>query len=136
MGYVRLVAGALLVSGLLAGCGGSHRAARLHGSPFLGLACKRATGNGCRRLGLAVWLARPATSVTAVVDGVTVPLRTHAGGSGRYRVRLYWQGFFHDPHAQRLADASARIPIRVRVTAPGGSVESATRHVRVSTGFG
>ena len=109
---------------------------QLRGSPYLGLACKRVTVDGCRRAGLAVWLAHPAKSVRAVVDGITVSLRTHSGGSGRYRVHLYWQGFFHDPRVQRLANASARIPVRVQVTGPDGSVAAAARHVRVSEGYG
>ena len=102
----------------------------------LGLACDRVAVHRCERVGLAVWLARPASGVTAVADGISVRLRTHSGGTGRYRRRLYWQGFFHDPRAQTLADSSRSVPLRVRVTAPDGSVSAGTRTVFVSEGYG
>jgi hypothetical protein len=73
--------------------------------------------------------------VTAVVDGVHVRLRTRSG-SGSYRRRLFWQGFFLDARAQHLADASRSIPIRVRVTTRDGSVSTGTPTVDVSEGYG
>ncbi len=126
----------LAVIGLLAGCGGSHEALRLHRAPYLGLACDRTTVHRCDRLGLAVWLVHPASGISAVVDGVRVRLRTHSGGSGPYGSHLYWQGFFRDPHAQQLANNSKSIPVRVRVTAPDGSTSAETRTVHVSKGYG
>ena len=122
---------------LVVGCGGSqHNALRLDREPYVGLSCKRVSVHRCGRVGLAVWLARPARDVTAVADGVGVRLRTQTGGTGSYRRQLYWQGFFRDPRAQRLADASGSIPIRVTVTAPGGSVSGVSRTVYVSKGYG
>jgi hypothetical protein len=128
--------GALAIGLMLAGCGGSHHALRLHRSPYLGLACKRVASHRCDRVGLAVWLVRPATGVTAVADGISVRLRTRSGGTGAYRRFLYWKGFFHDPRAARLADRSRSIPIRVSVTARDGSASTGTRTVRVSQGYG
>jgi hypothetical protein len=136
MSYVRRVLGAFAVSLLLTGCGGSHHALRLRRSPYLGLACNRAAVHQCDRVGLAVWLAHPATGVTAVADGVSVRLRTHSGSTGSYRRHVFWQGFFRDPRAPWLADRSRSIPIRVRVTAPDGSVSAGTRTVHVSEGYG
>jgi hypothetical protein len=136
MSSVRRVLGALAVSLLLAGCGGSHHALRLRRSPYFGLACSRVAVHRCDRVGLAVWLARPATGVTAVADGVSVRLRTHSRGTGSYRRHLFWQGFFRDPRASRLADHSHSIPIRVSVTAPDGSVSTGTRTIYVSEGYG
>jgi hypothetical protein len=136
MSYVRRVLGSLAVSLLLAGCGGSHHALRLRGSPYLGLACSRVAVHRCDRVGLAVWLAHPATGVTAVADGISVRLRTHSDGSGRYSRHLFWQGFFRDPRASQLADRARSIPIRVSVTAPDGSVSAGTRTIYVSEGYG
>jgi hypothetical protein len=133
---MRYLVGALAISCLLAGCGGSHHALRLRREPYVGLACKRVSAHRCGRVGLAVWLARPARDVTAVADGVSVRMRTHSGGTGSYRRQLYWQGFFRDPRAQRVADGSGSIPIRVSVTAADGSVSAVTRTVPVSTGYG
>ena len=103
---------------------------------YLGLTCDSATIARCNRVGLAVWLFRPARSATAVVDGVSVHLRSKPGGTGRYGHWLFWQGFFRDPRAQRLANASESIPIRLSITAPGGSVSAGTRTVFVSPGYG
>jgi hypothetical protein len=136
MSYVRRVLGALAISGLLAGCGGSHQGLRLGRDPYLGLACDRVSAPRCDRVGLAVWLAHPARRVSAVADGISVRLRTHSGGTGPYRRQLFWQGFFRDPRAQQLAAASGSIPIRVTVTAPDGSISVVTRTVYVSEGFG
>lgn len=135
MSCVRRLVGALAVTSLLAGCGGSHPALRLRGT-YLGLTCNSATITRCDRLGLAVWLLRPASNATAVVDGVSVHLRSHSGGTGRYRRWLFWQGFFRDPHAQRLANASDSIPVHLKVTAPSGSISAGTRTTFVSSGYG
>ena len=133
---MRRFLGAFAVGLLLAGCGGAHHALRLRRSPYLGLACNRAAVHQCDRVGLAVWLAHPATGVTAVVDGVSLRLRTHSGGTGSYRRHVFWQGFFRDPRAPGLADRPRSIPIRVRVTALDGSVSAGTRTVQVSEGYG
>jgi enoyl-CoA hydratase/carnithine racemase len=132
---VRRVVCALAVIGLT-GCGGSHHAPRLRGNLYLGLACDRVTAQRCNRVGLAVWVVHPASGVTALVDGVSKRLRTHSGGTGPYGHQRFWQGFFRDARAQRLADNSKSIPVRVRVTAPDGSTSAETRTVHVSKGYG
>jgi hypothetical protein len=79
--------------------------------PDVGVACPRANSIACDRVGLAVWLRRPAQRVTATIDGR--PLRLRAGrpdGAGYEgylqpaglldgplevtpdRGRFYWQG--------------------------------------------
>jgi len=132
---VRRFVGALAIGGLLAGCGGSQQALRLPRGPYVGLACGRVGVRRCDRVGLAVWLAHPASRVTAVADGVRVRLRSPSGGTGSYRRRLFWQGFFHDPRAHRLAGASGSIAVRVTVTAPDRSISAGTRTVDVSEGY-
>jgi hypothetical protein len=104
--------------------------------PYLGLRCYDPSVLRCGRVGLAVWLARPARNVTAVVDGHEVVLRTRAGGTGSYRRGLFWQGIFADSSAQRTADASGSAIVRLRVTEKDGSVANATSTVRVSEGYG
>lgn len=132
---MRRVVCALVVI-VLAGCGGSKHALRLRGDPYLGLACNGVTAHSCSRVGLAVWLMRPANGVTAIVDGVSVRLHTHSGGTGSYRHQRFWQGFFRDTRAQRLADNSSSIMILVRMAAPDGSISTASRTVSVSEGYG
>jgi hypothetical protein len=129
------VAGVALVV-FLVGCGGSGHALRLPRDPYLGLRCCNPKVLRCGRVGLAVWLARPARNVTAIVDGHDVVLRTRAGGTGSYRRGLFWQDIFADPSAQRIADASGSVIVRVRVTEDDGSVGNASSIVRVSEGYG
>jgi hypothetical protein len=43
-------------------------------SPYMGVACPTPNSTRCDRLGLSVWLKRPAAEVTAVIGGRPVPL--------------------------------------------------------------
>jgi hypothetical protein len=58
--------------------------------PDLGLACPRPNSLACDRVGLGVWLDRPAVGVTATIAGR--PLSLHAGGFGG-RGPKYWEGY-------------------------------------------
>jgi hypothetical protein len=129
------VAGAAVVA-FLVGCDGSGQALQLPRDPYLGLRCYKPNVPRCGRVGLAVWIARPARNVTATVDGHDVVLRTRAGGTGSYRRGLFWEGIFADPSAQRIADASGSVTVRLRVRENDGSVGSANSTVRVSEGYG
>jgi hypothetical protein len=59
-------------------------------TPYMGVACRRANSIACDRVGLAVWLTRAATSVTASIEGRRVTL--HTGGFGG-RGPTYWEGY-------------------------------------------
>src|SRR5712672_1979673 len=102
---VRATVAGVAVAAFLLGCGGSAHALRLPRDPYLGLRCHNPKVLQCDRVGLAVWLAKPAGNVIATVDGHNVVLRTRAGGTGSYRRGLFWEGIFADPSAQRIADA-------------------------------
>jgi hypothetical protein len=125
---------------LLVGCDGSGHALRLPRDPYLGLRCYNPKVLRCDRVGLAVWLARPARNVTAVVDGHDVVLRTRAGGTGSYRRGLFWEGVFADPGAQRIADAfgsaAGSVTVRLRVVANDGSIDNTNSTVPLSEGYG
>lgn len=110
-------------------------ALHLPSPPFLGLACGSAAGR-CDRVGVAVWLRRPARHVVAVVHGRRVRLKTGRGGSGAYARGRFWQGFFRDAYVSTLADAGERVPVRVRATFAGGVTRAATATVTVSQGYG
>jgi hypothetical protein len=101
----------------------------------MGLACDSATVLHCNRVGLAVWLKRRASAVTALLDGRTVVLSTREG-RGPYARGLFWQGFFRDPHAQVWADASRSIFVRVSVKTPTGQRLTTRPLVYVSEGYG
>jgi hypothetical protein len=72
----------------------------------------------------------------ANADGHDVVLRTRGAGTGSYRRRLFWEGIFSDPSAQRIADASGSVIVRLRVAERDGSVGNAKSTVRVSEGYG
>jgi hypothetical protein len=45
-----------------------------HGGVYLGVRCREANSVSCDRVGLAVWLARPAKSLVAEIEGRRVEL--------------------------------------------------------------
>ena len=69
--------------------------------PSLGIACRdQPNVTACGRIGIAVWLRRPALGVEATLRGVRV--RLHAGGFGG-RGPTYWEGYVHlDPRSLGL----------------------------------
>jgi hypothetical protein len=117
-------------------------------SPYLGVACPRANSIRCDRLGLAVWLARPATAVSATIVGR--PLRLHRGWAAGHGTRA-WTGYLQP--AGLLADGPLRITpdrgrffwqgshpkrvrVEVRVHSPGGAVRVRSRCVWLAAGWG
>ena len=137
---IRAIVAGMAFLVFLVGCGGSGHALRLPRDPYLGLRCHNPKVLRCGRVGLAVWLARPARSVTAVVHGHEVVLRTHTRGTGSYRRGLFWEGAFADPGAQRIADAfgsaSGSVTVRLRVVANDGSIGNTSSTVPLSEGYG
>lgn len=132
-----MVAAGIAVIGLLAGVAHAEPLLlQLPRTPYLGLACDNGAVLHCERVGLAVWLKEPPRSVTARLDGHSVTLGTRAGRSPAYARGRFWQGFFRDPHAQALANASRSIPVQVRVITQTGQVRIAHALVYVSQGYG
>jgi hypothetical protein len=113
-----------------------HALAAIAVSAHLGLACNSATVLHCERVGLAVFLRQPARSVSASLDGHAVKLGTPRRRTGPYGTGLFWQVFFHDAHAQALADASRSIPVRVRIVTRAGALRRVSMIVYVSEGYG
>jgi hypothetical protein len=118
-----------------AGCGSSPQHVALPRVPSLGLRCRPDT-YPCRRIGLAVWLARPAQLVDATVDGHSVRLRTQPG-VGSYANGLFWQGVFRDVRAAELAEHfPQRLHVEIRVRVRNGSELVANADPIVSAGYG
>jgi hypothetical protein len=128
------VAAAALVFGV--GVADAASGWRLPRTPYIGLHCDNAHVRHCEQVGLAVWVAQPARSVSARLDSKRLRLYTRAGGSGSYRKGMFWQMFFHDSHAQAWADASRSIRVRVTVVARDGSTHTVRPLVYVSEGYG
>lgn len=47
--------------------------------PYMGVSCTRASSIACDRVGLAIWLKRPAAHLTATISGRTVALHIPCG---------------------------------------------------------
>jgi hypothetical protein len=100
------VAAAMVVGALFAGSaivppgtrrGGTAQVAPsrvLSRSPDLGVSCPVANSIACNRVGLAVWLKRPALSVTATIAGASFALDYRGDlESASQRPRLAFDGF-------------------------------------------
>jgi hypothetical protein len=61
--------------------------------PYVARACHRNTSPSCTRIGIAVWLSRPATKIVARIGTQRVMLRPG---------RRYWQGFVKAHPPQRV----------------------------------
>ena len=108
-------------------------APKLARTPYVGVACRQ-PANSCGRIGVAVWLAGPATRIDAALLGRNVRLSTSHAGTGAYGYRRYWTGFIHLPPAQVK---SGTYDVRVRITVTGdGTTAHFTRLVYLSAGWG
>lgn len=56
-------------------------AAVLSRAPYMGVACATPNGIACDRVGLAIWLRRPATSVSATIAGRPLKLDWAVAGA-------------------------------------------------------
>jgi hypothetical protein len=121
-------------------------------TPYMGVRCPVANSIACDRVGLAVWLRRPALSVTAVIAGARLVLDY----DGEFRhigdgPRTIFDGFlqpagivsrFHvHPVGRQMWFGDARhypAPFSVRLTIhePGGRTVITHTDVGLSTGWG
>lgn len=125
--------------------------------PYMGVSCPVANSISCDRVGLAVWLKRPARSVFATIAGA--PLRLNDRGDLAYRgdvPRRAFTGFLQPAgivsrlHVRRV-DGSVLyklhgremwiagpdgplVPVRLTIHEPGG--RTVATHVRVQLGDG
>jgi len=100
---------------------------RLARAPYVGLACRTPNSPVCGRIGIAVWLRRPALGATAVLGGVRVKL--HAGGLGG-RGPKYWEGYVQLPRVHyRQSRTTAILP-----SSCGCTSRCATRGVQHAAG--
>ena len=77
--------------------------------PMIGVACPGPNLTTCGRIGIAVWLTRPAATVRAELAGLHV--RLHAGGFGGQGPK-YWEGYVH------ISRARLRLPAHWYGTKP------------------
>ncbi|MGH2965893.1 MAG: hypothetical protein ACRDMH_11005 [Solirubrobacterales bacterium] len=153
------VGAGVLVAVMIAACGDdrSHRVASrapgpldLAREPYMGIACGRAnsvsSARACDRVGLAVWLNRPAGNVAASIAGHRLTLRD-TGDRGE---RLgYWEAFLHPAglddgplilprrHGDYWAgEPAVSAPVRITVQYTDGATASTRQRVRLEPGYG
>jgi hypothetical protein len=131
---------ALLTAGVVAilgtGATNTPRAVFVH-DPYMGVSCHIANSIACDRVGLSVWLARPA-AVTATIDGA--PLRlddpqwsyaTRLGGKPLY----VYAGFLHPAGITTRLRARDSL-VRFRIDYGHGDVVTRQEHVLLHAGWG
>ena len=108
-------------------------------SPMIGIACHQASVTTCGRVGIAVWLRRPARGAVAVLAGQRVVL--HAGGLGGVGP-TYWEGYahlnrstLHLPTAWEGDRPVRFLRLRLAITYAGGVASGALR-LQLRPGWG
>jgi hypothetical protein len=122
-----------------------ERASRLLSrAPYVGVSCRRANSIACDRVGVAVWLKRPAVGVTATIAGQTLQLRPPRSREG------WWEGFLQ---RAGLLDGALRVTpdrgrfywrgthprdvhVAVAITRASGGTDRTSVTISLSAGWG
>lgn len=119
--------------------------------PYMGVSCPEANTYACDRVGLAVWLAEPAVSVNAAIEGRALALDDPEwSGAAREDGRRMFAGFLQPaglvdgPLALTDDDGPGRwigrepvsATVDLEIVRAGGQVEQTQRDVRLSAGWG
>jgi hypothetical protein len=119
--------------------------------PYVGVACPRANDFRCDRVGITVWLRRPALRVEAKVWGRRVVLNDAAwSGPVRNGRRTKFAGFLQPagllsgPHrlprkngaTRWIGDPPMTVPVIINVFTAPNAAASASMRVRLSPGWG
>lgn len=120
--------------------------------PYMGVACHIANSIACDRVGLAVWLRRPATTVSATIAGASLKLNdptwSYVAHDGRQTLYVY-AGFLQPAGlTTRLhVTPESRTPVwlgnnapsplvRFRIDYGHGNIAITQEHVWLSAGWG
>jgi hypothetical protein len=156
LALVMAVVAALTLASAAQGRTAARGSLRLAQHPYAGVRCPQPNSIACDRIGLAVWLVRPAVRLTATVAGkqipMAVPSRVRNGPGGYYCARsCYFEGALHPagllapgplhirPDAGRYDwQGSHPRPLRVVLVAVyrDGSSAAATVRVWLHAGWG
>lgn len=121
-------------------------------APYMGVSCPVANSIACDRVGLAVWLRHPATSVTATIAGRLLNLDdpTWAPGHPRHGARTAFTGFLQpagivsnlhvstDAGSDRWYGSRFPVPplVQLRILNPSGKTITTQLRVDLSPGWG
>lgn len=119
--------------------------------PYMGVACRKPNSIACDRVGLAIWLEKPATGLDVTIAGRSVTMRSPGTFVTRSGARTRWEGFLQPaglkegalevrPEPGTTDRWVGREPVsaHVRITAHYRDRTSASRtlRVRLRTGWG
>jgi len=124
--------------------------------PYVGVACSTANSIACDRVGVAVWLSKPAARLTVTVAGQPIVMRaattTCTTRQTRQRVRcgtdfvgyLHPAGLLHGPrridtHGSKdywAGSQAAWAPIRITAHYPDGASATVTVRPTLNPGWG
>ena len=124
--------------------------------PYLGVACSTANSIACDRVGVAVWLSKPAARLTVTVAGRPIVMRaattTCTPRQTRRRIRcgtdfvgyLHPAGLLHGPrrintHGNNDYWASSEVawaPVKITAHYPNGSSATVTVRPTLNPGWG
>jgi hypothetical protein len=158
-----LLSAIVLTAGLAVGCGEADPATRsadatavaagevLERDPYMGVSCRAPNEFGCDRVGLAVWLRRPAASVDASIAGRDLRLddkewsETEENGERRMFAGFLQPAGLIDGPLRLTADYGpgrwigrdpVSAPVEIRIVRSDGSVEATSVEVGLSAGWG
>ena len=158
---MRALAAALAAAATLAGCGGETVAAGAslerplelerdrkgrERPPYMGVSCAAPNSVGCDRIGLAVWLERPAERMTATIAGRRLELRSPGEfvtgrGTG-------WEGYLQPAGLGKPpfevvtragsweGDPPVTVPVELRAEYANGSTRTRTLRLLLHPGWG
>jgi hypothetical protein len=143
----RHVLAALLAVGAI---GPSAASAETNGvlarAPYLGVSCPFANSTACDRVGLAVWLRRPARSVEATIGGRHFNLNDPKwSGPADNGLRKMFAGFLQPAGLRRgplqvpinwAGNPPVATNVRIVVTFADGTQRAVTTKVALSAGWG
>ena len=121
-------------------------------APYMGVACPVANSIACDRVGLAVWLRRPAVTVSATLAGRPLALNWHGDtppASAPQHVRAAFDGYLQPagivsrlhvaPEAggrRWYGDGAPSPLVRFRIDYGHGTVVLTQEHVMLAAGWG
>jgi hypothetical protein len=158
-----LLSAIVLTAGLAIGCGEAEPTTRGNGAtalaagaaldrgPYMGVSCRLPNEFGCDRVGLAVWLRRPAASVDASIAGRNLRLDDEEWSEPEENgERRMFAGFLQpagliDGPLGLVADYGpgrwigrdpVSAPVELRIVRSDGSVETTGVEVELFAGWG
>ena len=104
--------------------------------PYMGVACPKPNSIACDRIGLELWLERPATRVEATIAGRRMRLRSPGTLNPRSGSRARWRGYLQPAGLKSVPLRVVFAPVRITARYRDGTSASRTLQIRLHPGWG